>query len=67
MSWLKCYGLIVMGNDLIGWILNDFVINNNFKINWFNWCVGCKSIEKPWNILVGNLDSMVLRLKMVKF
>jgi len=39
------YGLIVMGNGLIGWILDDFVRNNDFEINWFNWCVGCENIE----------------------
>jgi hypothetical protein len=67
MSWLKCFGLIVTDNDLISLILDDFVRNNDFEINWFNWCVGCKDIEKLWNTLAGNLDSMVLRLKMLKF
>jgi hypothetical protein len=33
MSWVKCYRLIVMGNGLIGWILDDFVRNNDFEIN----------------------------------
>jgi hypothetical protein len=32
MSWLKCYGLIVIliGNGLIGWFLDDFARNNDF-------------------------------------
>ena len=46
MSWLKCYELIVMGNGLIGWFLDDFVKNNDFEINWFNWCIGCKKLWK---------------------
>ena len=45
MNLLKCYGLIVIGNDLIDWILDDFVRNNDFEINWFNWCIGCENIE----------------------
>jgi hypothetical protein len=36
MSWLKYYGLIVMGNGLIGWFLDDFVTNNDFETNLFN-------------------------------
>lgn len=68
MSWLKYYGLIVIGNDLIGCFLDDFIRNNNSESNWFNWCIGCKKyweiVKKP---LAGNLDSMILRLKMMKF
>jgi hypothetical protein len=33
MSWLKYYGLIVLGNGLIDWILNNFVRTNDFEIN----------------------------------
>jgi hypothetical protein len=35
-----------MSNGLIDFILHEFVSNNDFKINWFNSCVGCKNIEK---------------------
>jgi len=66
MSWLKCYGIIVTSNGLIDCILDDFVRNNDFKINWFNSCVGCKNIEKIWKSLAGNLDGMVLRSKIMK-
>ena len=66
MSWLKCYGLIVLGNGLINWILNDFIRTNDFEINWFNWCVGCKNIEGK-KTLAQSLDNMVLKLKITKF
>ena len=66
MSWLKCHGLIIMGNGFIGWILDDFVRNNDFEINWFNWCVGCENM-KLWKNLARNLNRMVLNLKMMKF
>ena len=46
MSWLKYYGLIVMSNRLIGWFLDDFVTNNDFETNLFNWCIGCKKLWK---------------------
>jgi hypothetical protein len=46
MSWLKYYELIVMGNGLIGWLLDDFVTNNDFEIDFFNWCIGCKKLWK---------------------
>jgi hypothetical protein len=37
MSWLEYYELTVMSNGLIDWFLDDFVRNNDFEINWFNW------------------------------
>jgi len=46
MSWLKCFGLIVTDNNFISLILDDFVRNNDFEIDWINWCVGCKDIVK---------------------
>jgi len=65
---IEVLGLIVIGNDLIGYFLDDFIRNNNSESNWFNWCIGCKKyweiVKKP---LAGNLDSMILRLKMMKF
>jgi hypothetical protein len=53
-----------MGNGLIDWSLDDFVKNNDFETNWFNWYARCKNTRKT---LAGNLDSMVLRLKITRF
>ena len=54
MNLLSYFGLHVMDSDLIGWIVNDLMKNNDFKVNW---CVGCKKNEKLWKTLYGNLDS----------
>jgi hypothetical protein len=34
-----------MGNGLIDWSL-DFVKNNDFETNWFNWYARCKNTKK---------------------
>lgn len=33
---IEVLGLIVIGNDLIGYFLDDFIRNNNSESNWFN-------------------------------
>jgi hypothetical protein len=35
-----------MGNGLIDWSLDDFVKNNDFETNWFNWYARCKNTKK---------------------